>query len=203
MIDASRVPARLAKVPELRETTYSVSLRGFTRSFEFSFHPAFLPVLVLTGRLLFGFYFLWAGLSKVIHDGHWVGLSYFKDGELLFFLGTSTGPLKSVFVDWSQSSTALSVIAPLVIVGQVMLGVGLLLGILTRLSLFFAGTMMFVFYLVHLWPANNPFLSEHIFYIGIFAVLGALGAGRVLGGDALIEKLPFVRNHPWQRWILG
>ncbi|MCH7577648.1 MAG: quinol oxidase, partial [Chloroflexi bacterium] len=35
------------------------------------------------------------------------------------------------------------------------------------------------------------------------AVLGALGAGRVLGGDALIEKLEPVKKNPALKWLMG
>jgi len=37
----------------------------------------------------------------------------------------------------------------------------------------------------------------------VFLLLGALGAGRILGLDALIEKLPFVRRIRGAEYFLG
>ena len=190
------------------EQSYTWSVRGWKHTFTFRYHTGFLPVLVLIGRVLFGFFFLWSGLAKVIHNGEWMGIGWFKGspehpGELFTFLNYATGPLNNFWGDVANNATALDVIAPLVVVGQVLIGVGLLLGLLTRLSFFSAALMMLVFYSVNLWPLYNPFLNEYIFYIGIFAVLGALGAGRVLGVDAWLEERPFVHKRPWLGWILG
>jgi thiosulfate dehydrogenase (quinone) large subunit len=190
------------------EQAYSWSVPGRAQPFTFRYHTGFLPLLVLIGRLLFGFFFLWSGLAKVIHNGEWMGFGWFKGsaehpGELFTFLNYSTGPLGDFWGSVANNATAMDVLAPLVVLGQVAIGLGLLLGLLTRLSLFSAGLMMLVFYSVNLWPLYNPFLNEYIFYIGIFAVLGALGAGRVLGADAWLEERPFVKNRPWLGWVLG
>jgi thiosulfate dehydrogenase [quinone] large subunit len=95
------------------------------------------------------------------------------------------------------------VIDGLVIWGQILIGIALILGVVTRFSLFWAGAMMFMFYIAQFPPENNPFLDEHIIYIGVFLLLGALGAGRILGLDALIEKLPFVRRIRGSEYLLG
>ena len=196
------------RLPRIDETTYSTRLPGLQRTFEFRFHAAFLPGLVLVGRLLFGFFFLWSGLAKVIHNGEWMGFGWFKGsaetpGELFTFLNYSVGPLHHFWSTVANNSTAMDVLSVLVPVGQVLIGIGLLLGLLTRLSFFSAGLMMLVFYTVNLWPLYNPFLNEYIFYVGMFAVLGALGAGRVLGVDAKIEEHPFIQRHTWLGWLLG
>ncbi len=62
--------------------------------------------------------------------------------------------------------------------------------------------MVFMFYLANA-PANNPFLDEYLFYVGIFATLGALGAGRIFGLDYYIEKTAFVQKNRWLTWLLG
>jgi len=46
-------------------------------------------------------------------------------------------------------------------------------------------------------------IDGHIIYIGVFLLLGALGAGRILGLDALVEKLPFVRRIRGAEYFLG
>lgn len=196
------------KVVAPTEHTYAWSIPGIARTFEFRYHADFLPILALVGRLLFGFFFIWSGFAKVIHNGEWMGFGWFKGsaenpGELYVFLNYSTGPFKGLWVEVANNAAAMDVIAVLVVVGQILVGFGIFFGILTRLSFFSASVMILTFYSVNLWPLYNPFLNEYIFYIGIFAVLGALGSGRVFGVDALIERTSFVTKRPWLSWVLG
>ena len=101
------------------------------------------------------------------------------------------------------SSAAVNVIDGLVIWGQILIGIALILGVVTRFSLFWAAAMMFMFYIAQFPPAHNPFLDEHIVYIGVFLLLGALAAGRIFGLDALVERLPLVRRIPGAEYLLG
>ncbi len=177
----------------MKETTYSITLPALDRTFEFKYSAALLPLLVLGGRLTFGFYFMWSGFDKLITNFSSAG----------FLANASQGPLKGIFVDMGTSTAAVNVIDPLVVWSQILIGFALFFGVFFRFALLMAATQMFLFYLPQLWPEHNPFLSEHIFYIGAFAVLGALGAGRVLGGDALIEKLEPVKKNPALKWLMG
>ncbi|MCH7835822.1 MAG: DoxX family protein [Chloroflexi bacterium] len=178
---------------KLQESTYSVHVPLIDRTFEFKYSAALVPALVLGGRLSFGWIFIWSGFDKLITD-------FSAEG---FLVNASRGPLKDVFVDMSTSSVALDVIDPLLVWGQILIGFSLILGFFTRIGLLFAATQMFLFYLAQLYPANNPFLDFHLIYIGIFALLGAMGAGRVLGLDALVEKLEPVKRLPVLNWLLG
>ncbi len=175
----------------MKETTYTVTALG--RAFQFRYSAAVLPALLLLGRLSFGFYFLWSGFDKLITNFSSAG----------FLANVSQGPLKDVFVDMGTSTAAVNVIDPLVIWGQIAIGFALFFGVFTRFALLMAATQMFLFYLPTLWPEHNPFLDEHIFYIGIFAVLGALGAGRVLGVDALLERTAPVKRMPALGYAMG
>jgi thiosulfate dehydrogenase [quinone] large subunit len=177
----------------LNETNQTVRVPVLNRSFDFRFSAAFVPLLALGGRLVFGFYFMWSGFDKLITD-------FTAEG---FLVNASKGPLEGVFVDMGTSSAALSVVDPLVVWGQILIGFALFFGLFTRFALLMAATQMFLFYLPTLWPQHNPFLDEHIFYIGIFAVLAALGAGRVLGLDAVVEKAKIVKKNPVLNWVLG
>lgn len=177
----------------MKENSYTIKAPFIAREFEFRYSAAFLPLLVLLGRLTFGFYFLWSGFDKLFSDFTSTG----------FLVNASQGPLESVFVELGESSTAVDIIDPLVVWGQILIGAALFLGIFTRFALLMAATQMFLFYLPALWPEHNPILDEHIFYIGIFAILGALGAGRILGLDAWIEEAEFVKRNPALQWLLG
>jgi thiosulfate dehydrogenase [quinone] large subunit len=177
----------------LNENTYKVSIPPLGRTFEFTYSAAILPTLLFLGRLTFGFYFMWSGFDKLITNFSAAG----------FLANVSQGPLKGIFVDMGTSTAAVNVIDPLVVWGQILIGFALFFGVFVRFALLMAATQMFLFYLPQLWPEHNPFLSEHIFYIGAFALLGALGAGRVLGLDSILEKLAVVKKVPVLNWLMG
>jgi thiosulfate dehydrogenase [quinone] large subunit len=46
-------------------------------------------------------------------------------------------------------------------------------------------------------------MDEHLVYIVVFALLAALGAGRIFGLDALVERLPWVRKNRVVTLLLG
>ena len=175
----------------IKETTYTLSLFG--RSYEFKHSDKVLPAFILGLRLAMGWIFIWAGFDKLITDwsaGYWL-------------TNLTKGPFKELFVDMGQSQAALDVVDPLVIWGQILIGFSLILGIFTRFGLLMAATQMFLFYIAALWPEFNPFMDEHIVYILIFALLGALGAGRVLGLDALLERAEPVKKVPQLEYVMG
>jgi thiosulfate dehydrogenase [quinone] large subunit len=79
----------------------------------------------------------------------------------------------------------------------------LILGVFLRVGAFFGAVQMLMFYLPALYPENNPFMDEHIIYIGILTLLGALGAGRIIGIDAFLEQTKAVKKRPILKYLLG
>jgi len=144
-------------------------------------------------RLTMGWIFLWSGVDKLVTDFSAAG----------FLVNATQGPLGGWFQDLGRNQTALDVINPLVIWGQILIGTTLMLGLFTRAGLFWAAVMMMMFYLAVFPPANNPFMDEHLVYIVIFGLLGALGAGRILGVDAWIERIPWVKRNRVVALLLG
>jgi thiosulfate dehydrogenase [quinone] large subunit len=163
------------------------------RPWDYRRADAAVPALTLMLRLAFGFYFVWSGFDKLITD-------FTAEG---FLLHTTQGPLKDLFMDMGQSSTALSVVDPLVVYGQIFVGLALILGLFTRFALFMGTIQLSLFYLAQLWPANNPFLDQHIFYILTMGLLAALRAGRVFGLDGVIERWELVRHVRPLQYALG
>jgi thiosulfate dehydrogenase [quinone] large subunit len=175
----------------MTENTYAMTLGG--RTFEFKHVAMIVPAATLILRLAMGWIFIWSGFDKLITNFSATG----------FLVNGTSGPLKDTFVRMGESQTAINVIDPLVIWGQILIGFSLVLGIFTRFGLLMASLMVFMFYLAQLWPANNPFLDDHIIYMAVFALLGALGAGRILGLDAVIEKIDLVKRIPPLQYVLG
>ena len=144
-------------------------------------------------RLTMGWIFLWSGIDKLVTDFSASG----------FLVNGTQGPLGDWFQSLGTNQAALDVINPLVIWGQVLIGVTLVLGLFTRAGLFWAAAMMMMFYLAQFPPANNPFMDEHLVYILLFGLMGALGAGRILGVDAWIERIPWVKRNRLVALLLG
>jgi len=46
-------------------------------------------------------------------------------------------------------------------------------------------------------------MDDHLVYILLFGLLGALGAGRILGVDAWIERIPWVKRNRLVAILLG
>lgn len=152
-----------------------------------------LPPFVVLMRLTMGWIFLYAGLDKLING--------FSAGG--FLVHATKGPLSGMFQSMGESATALSVINPLVVWGEILIGVALVLGVTTRWAAFWGATMMLLFYLAQFPPEHNPFMEYYLVYILVLGMLGALGAGRILGLDAVIERLPLVRKIPGVSYLLG
>jgi thiosulfate dehydrogenase [quinone] large subunit len=174
----------------MTENVSTARLGGWKVTFRYV--DVILPFTLLL-RLAMGWIFVWSGFDKLVTD--WTSAG--------FLVNSTSGPLQGWFMNLGTNSAAVDVINGLVISGQILIGLTLILGVFTRFSLFWAGVMIFMFYIAQFPPASNPFLDQHIVYIVVFFLLGALGAGRILGLDALIEKLPFVRRIPGIEYLLG
>jgi len=152
-----------------------------------------MPPATLLLRLVMGWIFVWSGFDKLLGEFSSAG----------FLAGAAKGPLTGWFHSLAQNQAAVDVIDPLVVWGQILIGLALIFGVGTRFALFWASAMMFMFYIAQFPPANNPFMDEHLVYILLFVLLGALGAGRILGLDAIVERLPWVRRLPLLNLLLG
>ena len=168
----------------------SVSILG--QSFTFTYHTVVVPFSLLL-RLLMGWIFIWAGFDKAIGG-------FTAEG---FLLHATSGPLAGWFQDLGGDATALSVIDPLVAHGQILMGLAIFFGVATRTALFFAAVMMFLFYLAQFPPEHDLFVDYYLVYIVVYALLGAIGAGRILGLDKPLESLRPVRERTWLRYALG
>ncbi len=189
--------ATIVRPLERREAASRVEESGIARLWQDALpdrmaHTVVVPFILLM-RLTMGWIFLWSGLDKLVTDFSSAG----------FLTNATTGPLSGWFESLGANQAALDVIDPLVVWGQILIGITLVFGVFTRSGLFWATVMMMMFYLAQFPPANNPFIDEHLVYIIVFGLLGALGAGRILGLDVLIERLPWVRKNRAATLLLG
>ena len=153
---------------------------------------------VLTGywllfvRLLVGWWFLHEGLDKYVTPGP------FRAGWFLEKTGTVVSPLLNALAG-GPSEAVVNVAIPLV---EVLIGLGVVLGALTRLASVFGASLMLVFYLGNeAW--RRGFVNGDLMGLVLFLTVLVFGAGRVWGVDAYLERTRFVRAHPWLRYLLG
>ena len=164
---------------ERKENVAQSHLLG--HGYTFSYSDLLAPMAAMT-RMAMAWIFLWAGFDKLIGGFDSAG----------FLTNATSGPLESWFVSLDASSAAVAVINPLVIWSQILMGFALFFGLATRFTLFWAGGMMFMFYLAQFPPEHDLFFDYYLVYIFVYAALGAIGAGRILGLDLYVERLRFV-----------
>ncbi|ELZ97218.1 DoxX protein [Haloferax mediterranei ATCC 33500] len=151
-------------------------------------------VLVLT-RLITGYWFLNAGVSKLM------GPEAF-DASGWMIHGTEGAPIHGFLVWAANTPWLLEFTNVMIPAGEFLIGLGLLVGALVRLAAFFGGVLMVFFYLGNAdW--GHGYVNGDLFGLMLFVIVGTLAAGRILGLDAIIETLAFVRQRPVLKYLLG
>ena len=157
-------------------------------------------------RLFMGWTFLWAFLDKLFGLGFSTGrlegggIDFGKDawingGSPTFGLQFFTkGPFKGFFADIAGQAW----LDWLFMGALLLVGLGLMLGVMTRIAAIGGAIWMGLFYTATaIWPEHNPFLDEHIVYIVVLIGIAIVGAGRYLGLGKYWERLDVVRKHPF------
>jgi uncharacterized membrane protein YphA (DoxX/SURF4 family) len=87
----------------------------------------------------------------------------------------------------------------LIVLGATAVGLGMVTGLLTRVSALVGTLMMFSFYTADMPPTNGWFEVQLVQMFAFFLV-ASLGAGHVWGIDALLRQRETSR---WWYWMLG
>lgn len=145
-------------------------------------------------RLITGWWFMSAGLGKIVESG----LLYDTEGWLLH--GTE-GTIVYPITEWFAMN---AVVVPNFMVpwGQLLIGLGLILGCLTRLAAANGAILMFFFYFGNADFAHG-FVNGDLLGMLMFLTVIVFAAGRVWGVDAYLEQTEFVKKNPWLRYLLG
>ena len=159
-------------------------------------------------RIGVGIIFLWAGLEKLMAPEPWsaAGFLQFATGGSLGWPfvtdvaeGTIFNPTQGFWAGLAGNDTSMSVINFLVPFGQLGIGIGLILGLLTRFSAAM-GTLMMLFFFIAAWDFEFGIVNQHLTYALVTAFLGLIGAGNFYGLDGAIgDSAP-----AWvRRWLLS
>jgi thiosulfate dehydrogenase [quinone] large subunit len=174
-------------------TDITTQLAG--RDVSFPVAEQWLAHWLVVMRLVVGWWMLHAGLDKFVN---WpFDASWFVGGAAQ---GTSLGPVVTLFSD----GAALTFTNYMVPIGQTLIGLGLILGALTRLAAFFGALLMMFFYFINgetgAWA--HGVVTGELLGIVIFGMIATLGAGRVLGVDAYLAETDIVSDHPKLRYLI-
>ncbi|NHN60066.1 MULTISPECIES: DoxX family protein [Halorussus] len=156
---------------------------------------------ILALRLMMGLAFLQSGLDKVLSG------EFSASGYLLNAPTANGSPVADLFVSMGNTPWFVAFVDIAVPWGEILIGLGLLVGALTRLAAFFGAFMMLLFYLGN-WDIAHGYINGDFAYMLVFLSVAAFGAGRILGLDSYIERYgvggrPLVERYPWTRYLLG
>ncbi len=187
------------------ERTLRSELLG--RGVEFNYSETWLAYSMLGLRIVIAWVFLQAGLSKLLDGGLADPFAWSSTGFLENAIAEAN-PLQGVFLFFAEYG---SIVDPMVIFGQILIGLALLFGVFFRFAALM-GAIQMLFFWTAAWNGglaagfpmdNGYFIDSSFVYMLLLFGLGAWGAGRILGVDRSLEETAIVRNNPWLRYLLG
>jgi len=174
-------------------TNQTPALLGARYDFEDAATVASYTMLLV--RLVVGYWFLHAGWAKFA----------FVAGEpfdAAGYLANADSPIAWLFAIVAETPWLLEFTNFMIPAGEFLIGLGILLGALTRLAAFFGGFLMVLFYLGNADWAHG-YVNGDLMGLLLFVIVGVFATGRILGVDAALEDTAFVRQRPALRYLLG
>jgi thiosulfate dehydrogenase [quinone] large subunit len=136
---------------------------------------------VLALRLMMGLAFTYAGVAKIVEP-------FDARGYLLHATVANGSPLADQFVALAGNDLAMTFVNLAVPWGELFIGLALIVGLLTRLAAFFGAFMMLLFYFGN-WDIAHGYINGDFAYMLVFLAVAAFGAGRIVGLDAVVERV--------------
>jgi thiosulfate dehydrogenase [quinone] large subunit len=139
-------------------------------------------------RLSLGWYFLWAGLTKIF-DPTWSAVGFLQNAKTFpdfyrWFASPEIVPWTNFLNEW----------------GIALVGLSLLLGIAVRIGSTIGSLLMMLYYFPSLEfpfiPPHAFIVDEHVIYTFGLAVLAFGDAERKFGLRVFVDKIPFFKRHP-------
>lgn len=145
----------------------------------------FLVVL----RVVIGWHFLYEGIVKLLNPD-WSAFGFLMDSKWIF---------SDLFHWMANNSTVLTFINIINIWGLILIGIGLILGLFTRVSIISGIVLLSIYYLcapplvglAYLSPSGSSYLivDKNIIEIAGLLVLSVLPTGKIIGIDRLLSKI--------------
>ena len=143
--------------------------------------------LILVLRLALGWLFIQSAYTKLSATAGWSASGY---------LSQSVGPLSGWFHGLAGNGTLDGV----VMIGELLIGIALVLGAATRFTALAGSAMMLLFYAAKLPPAGT-WVNQQLIYLVVLNVLAAAKAGTFYGLDGLLQGVE--KRVPALKYVLG
>jgi len=130
-------------------------------------------------RLVVGYHFLFEGMDKLFNP-NWTSAGFLLQSNWLF---------ADIFHSLVDSSIILSMVDFANIWGQILIGLGLILGLFSRWAAY-AGALLLFFYYIAIPPFVNSytFIDKNLLELFAFLVLAVFPTSQIIGIDLLINK---------------
>nr|WP_049913384.1 MULTISPECIES: DoxX family protein [Haloferax] len=179
----------------------------FGRAVRFDYSERWVGYSLFLLRVVMGWTLFQGGITKLVTyldadpSNNWTAAGYLANAipegnPLMGLWGSMAGsPLIDMLNMW----------------GLTLAGLALILGAFVRFSAFWGAVMMLFYWaaaleggiLAGLPLAHGWVVDDHIVYAVLLFGLGAFGAGRILGVDAYLENMEFVRRNRWMSLVMG
>jgi thiosulfate dehydrogenase [quinone] large subunit len=189
------------------DNTRTLDAEIFGRQTDFEYSEQWIGYALVAMRVTMGWVLLQGGLTKLVTyldsnpDNNWTAAGFLANAI----------PAGNPFTEVFAAMAGNPLIDILNMWGLTLTGLALILGAFVRWSAFWGAVMMLFYWAASLTGglmaglpvAHGWVVDDHLVYSALLFGLGAVGAGRVLGLDARIEKLKLVQNNRWLRYLLG
>jgi thiosulfate dehydrogenase [quinone] large subunit len=179
----------------------------FGRETNLEYSERWIGYALVAMRVTMGWVLLQGGLTKLVTyldadpSNNWTAAGFLANAV----------PAGNPFADVFAAMAGNPLVDALNMWGLTLTGLALILGAFVRWSAFWGAVMMLFYWaaalqggiMAGLPVAHGWVVDDHLVYAALLFGLGAVGAGRVLGLDAYIERLAVVRNNRWLRYLLG
>ncbi|USZ69273.1 DoxX family protein [Halorussus salilacus] len=178
---------------QFESTIGGVTVRGKAHSLSAWF--------VLALRLMMGYAFLYSGWDKIMAAEPFSAAGYLTGAV------PDASPMAGVFAAMGNTPWFVEFVNVAVPWGELLIGLALIVGAVVRLAAFWGAFMMLMFYFGN-WDVSHGIINGDFAYMLVFLAVAAFGAGRIVGLDALIEKIDvggqtLVERYPKLRYVLG
>ena len=156
---------------------------------ENSGYSAWQTTALVLSRILIGWHFLYEGIVK-LSDREWTSYGYLMDSNGLF---------SGIFYSLASNPKIIQIIDLMNIWGLILIGLGLTLGLFTRISLISGIVLLSLYYLSHpplvnyeyLLPREGNYLivDKNLIEIFTMIILFVFPTSHIIGIDRLINKL--------------
>jgi thiosulfate dehydrogenase [quinone] large subunit len=188
-------------------TTRTLDAELFGREIDFTYSEQWLGYAIVALRVVMGWTLFQGGVTKLVT---YLDADPSNDWTAAGFLLNAIPEGNPLAWLWPILAEA-PLIDVLNVAGLTLTGLGLILGAFVRWNAFWGAVMMLFYWLAALQGgllaglpvAHGWVVDDHLVYAALLFGLGAIGAGRVLGVDAWLERREAVRSNPWLRLVLG